>query len=624
MEIEYTYGGGGTLALQVILKIINDISEGLIILSDDEEIVFFNDVFLRITGWKSSDIFTREREFISYLNLELLKGSELKVQIPNSSGIFQSFICTYFEVHSVDEGSYALIKIRPEDSGHNGEQLEYKRNFDLLFNNIDDPLFTADLHGRILTANSAFFRLFGYENVDEPPPRSIASMYVYGDDLDDKIMKLFSGHRVENLDTHLYTADKRIKRVLDTSWSIRNQAGEVIGYATQFKDVTYVKNLESRLRISERNYSILFDTILSSIILVDPEGIILNINTPAEKLYGYTRDEVALYRFDEIFRPDKDRPSMIKIIGLVDANDGKYVETEIRRLKKDGSEVFTFAVYSAVQDVSGETIAYSVVEKDLTERVRLEKKLTESLEQIKETQTAAILGFAKLTEYRDKDTGKHIERIREYTRIIALALQELPEYVNYITDEYIEDLSLSSTLHDVGKIGIEDNILLKPGKLSDMEFERIKSHSIKGGEALASVDRQLKHMSFLTMGKEIAYYHHERWDGTGYPEGLKGADIPLSARIVALADVYDALTSIRPYKAAYSHYEAVEIIRNERDKMFDPVITDVFLAKQDVFERIKAFIEFEENPSNIADILNEGRKNTPGFVTGSAAGNRGI
>lgn len=570
--------------------------------------MFFNDVLLRITGWKSSDILEREEEFLDYLNLDLLAESELKVQIPDSSGMFRSFICTYFEVQSSDAGSYALVKIKPETAENAGDQLEYKRNFNLLFNNIDDPLFTADLHGRILTANGAFFRLFGYQGGGEPEARSIVGMYVYGDELDDKIMKLMSRRRVENLDSHLYTVERKIKRVLDTSWAITNSDGEVVGYATQFKDVTYIKNLESRLKISERNYSILFDTILSSILLVDPEGMILNLNTPAEKMYGYSRNELTGSRFDEIFRADKSRPSLLKILGLVDANDGKYVETEVRRLRKDGSEVFTFAVYSAVRDVGGTVIAYSIVEKDLTERVRLEKKLFESIDQIKETQAAAILGFAKLTEYRDKDTGKHIERIREYTRVIALGLRERPEFADYITDDYIEDLSLSATLHDVGKIGIEDNILLKPGKLTGKEFDRIKDHSRKGGDALAGVDRQLKHMSFLTMGKEIAYYHHERWDGTGYPDGLKGEAIPLSARIVAIADVYDALTSTRPYKAAFSHGEAVEIIKSEREKMFDPVITDVFLEKQEVFERIKAFIKFEENPSNIADILQEGRK----------------
>ncbi|HOV63724.1 MAG TPA: HD domain-containing phosphohydrolase, partial [Spirochaetia bacterium] len=221
---------------------------------------------------------------------------------------------------------------------------------------------------------------------------------------------------------------------------------------------------------------------------------------------------------------------------------------------------------------------------------------------------AAILGFSKLTEYRDKTTGKHLERIREYTRLMALSLKDIPEYSQYITDEYLEDLTLSSTLHDVGKVGIEDSILLKSGKLTPDEFERIKTHSLLGGEALGDVDKQLKQKSFLTMGKQIAYYHHERWDGTGYPNGLKGKDIPLSARIVAIADVYDALTSDRPYKKAFTHEEAVKTIQEESGKQFDPDIVDAFTKNHEAFRRIKLFVELEEHPENITDILEERNK----------------
>ncbi len=188
-------------------------------------------------------------------------------------------------------------------------------------------------------------------------------------------------------------------------------------------------------------------------------------------------------------------------------------------------------------------------------------------------------------------------------------MRETPKYADYITDRYLDDLSLSSTLHDVGKVGIEDNILLKPGKLDQEEFDRIKAHAIFGGDALGSVDSRLNQESFLTMGKEIAYYHHERWDGTGYPEGKRGDDIPLSARIVAIADVYDALTSKRPYKEAYTHEEAVKIIGEGSGSQFDPDIADCFVINNEVFRRIKMFIEFEENPSTINDIIDSSPKN---------------
>jgi response regulator RpfG family c-di-GMP phosphodiesterase len=201
------------------------------------------------------------------------------------------------------------------------------------------------------------------------------------------------------------------------------------------------------------------------------------------------------------------------------------------------------------------------------------------------------------------DTGKHLERVREFTRVLALGLAKLPKYADYITAEYVEDLCLSSVLHDVGKVGIEDALLLKPGKLSREEFEKIKVHTTLGGEALRVVDREIKRESFLTLGKEIAFSHHERWDGTGYPSGKKGEQIPLSARIVTLADVYDALTSKRTYKEALSHEESVKIILSERGTHFNPDIVDVFGQNLDTFRRIRMLESFKEHPESIDDIL---------------------
>jgi response regulator RpfG family c-di-GMP phosphodiesterase len=243
------------------------------------------------------------------------------------------------------------------------------------------------------------------------------------------------------------------------------------------------------------------------------------------------------------------------------------------------------------------------MEKDLTERISLERKLGKSFEQIRQTQSATIIGFARLTEYRDQDSGKHLKRIREYTRVLALSIREKPEYDGYITDRYVEDLSLACVLHDVGKLNVDRNILFKPGKLTEEEFEVVKQHVVFGGKALRELDEEINEQSFVTMAKEIAYYHHERWDGKGYPEGRRGQAIPLSARIVAVADVYDTLTSTRPYKEALTHQEAFELIRAERGTHFDPDVVDAFIDRADVFRRIKMFNEFEEDPQSIDDLL---------------------
>ncbi len=196
------------------------------------------------------------------------------------------------------------------------------------------------------------------------------------------------------------------------------------------------------------------------------------------------------------------------------------------------------------------------------------------------------MGLAKLAEYRDKDTGGHLERIREYSRILAHGIADHPEYKGYITEDYIKALCLSSILHDIGKVAIPDSILLKPAKLDKDEFEIIKQHASLGGDAIKEAEAQIKGKSFLTIGKEISYYHHEKWDGTGYPAGLSGKRIPLSARIVALADVYDALTTNRIYKKAYSHEKAKEIILNNRGTHFDPDIVDAFCELEEEFRAI--------------------------------------
>lgn len=194
-----------------------------------------------------------------------------------------------------------------------------------------------------------------------------------------------------------------------------------------------------------------------------------------------------------------------------------------------------------------------------------------------ETRNASIIGLAKLAEYRDNDTGQHLQRIQEYVVLIARELARVEKFGAYITEEYVQDLYTSSILHDIGKVGIQDAILLKPGALTDEEFAIIKQHPVMGGDVIVEIENHIQGRSFYTLAREIALYHHEKWDGSGYPEGLAGEAIPLSARITALADVYDALTSERPYKNAIAHDKAVEIIREGRGTQFDPDVVDAFV-----------------------------------------------
>lgn len=203
-----------------------------------------------------------------------------------------------------------------------------------------------------------------------------------------------------------------------------------------------------------------------------------------------------------------------------------------------------------------------------------------------ESRDTVIFGISKLVESRDYETGNHLEKIRYYCKTIAEYLMEQGTYREIVNAGFIENIYLTSPLHDIGKIGIPDYILLKPERLDDQEFEIMKTHTTIGYDTLIATANQGPKQDYLQMSAEIALRHHEKYDGTGYPEGLKGQEIPLSARIVALADVYDALVSRRVYKNAYTHEIARAIILNGGGSHFDPIIVDAFIACEDKFKDI--------------------------------------
>jgi response regulator RpfG family c-di-GMP phosphodiesterase len=229
----------------------------------------------------------------------------------------------------------------------------------------------------------------------------------------------------------------------------------------------------------------------------------------------------------------------------------------------------------------------SHVQYTINKRKKAEMDLLESYRKLHNARMATILGLAKLAEYRDEGTGTHLERIREYAKLIAQEMAQNPKYAGHITPEYIDDIYQSSILHDIGKVGIPDAVLLKPAKLTEEEFDVIKRHTTLGGDAIKAIEAKIEGKSFLALGKEIAYSHHEKWDGSGYPRRLNGEGIPLSARIIALADVYDALTTKRFYKEAYSHKRSRQIITDLKGTHFDPEVVDVFLTLEDEFNRIR-------------------------------------
>lgn len=223
--------------------------------------------------------------------------------------------------------------------------------------------------------------------------------------------------------------------------------------------------------------------------------------------------------------------------------------------------------------------------------VALQNKIR--LQQRNEARDAIIMAMARLAENRDPETGAHLERVQIYCRMLSEALAETPKYGEQIDREFIEAIFRSAPLHDIGKVGIPDRILLKPGRLTPEEFEVMKTHTTIGGKTIESLLQRRHRQRFLQMGMEIAYCHHERYDGRGYPAGLKGESIPISARVLALADVYDALTSKRVYKPAMSHSESAAIIREGVGTHFDPDVADAFFRREADFARTAAELRDE-------------------------------
>lgn len=239
-------------------------------------------------------------------------------------------------------------------------------------------------------------------------------------------------------------------------------------------------------------------------------------------------------------------------------------------------------IYGTIQDVTEMKKFEDELEKYSQ---RLEHLVEEKVEEISASQMATIYALIKLSESRDDDTGAHIERTASFCRLLAQKARSVPDYAQAVTDTFIETIYMASPLHDIGKVGIPDRILLKSGKLTDDEFAVMKTHVQIGYDTLSKVGQQYDRNEFLKMGMDIALYL-EKWNGSGYIKGLKGNEIPLSARIMALSDVYDALRSKRVYKDAFSHEKSVEIIASSKGSHFDPVLVDTFLRHQEEFRTL--------------------------------------
>ncbi len=342
------------------------------------------------------------------------------------------------------------------------------------------------------------------------------------------------------------------------------------------------------LRESEGQMRLLIDTAREAIITADGDKRVISWNAEATRLFGIDADAAYGQRVADLVLPAEERttkgPELEALCGSEEIL-GQPWRTEVCLARGDGSRFMAEVAVSGW--VSGGQRRLTVFIQDISARKAREEEQREA-----ETRDVVIFAMARLADSRDPETGAHIERVQTYCRALAEQLASCGPYQKQCDPEFVRLMYSTSPLHDIGKVGIPDDILLKPGRLSDREFEIMKSHTTIGAETLEAAIEKFPNTRFLRMARNIAASHHERFDGSGYPAGLIGQDIPLCGRIVALADVYDALTSRRVYKAAFTHDVAKGIIVKESGKHFDPVIVDAFLAIEQQFASIsRKFVE---------------------------------
>jgi len=315
------------------------------------------------------------------------------------------------------------------------------------------------------------------------------------------------------------------------------------------KDLEWLLNTNHAVSMSDSQQAILIELVFVMIVVL---AYVLNI------VFAFTRNLTLFFNHQNAV--------------LVAASEGEF-DTQVPLVSND---------------------EFGVMGKYTNKMVRGLSEMTAELDR---TRDVTILSLATLAETRDNETGSHLLRTQRYVRTLAQALVDHPRFCDYLDEETIDLLYKSAPLHDIGKVGIPDAILLKPGKHTDEEFTIMKTHAQMGADALAGSEQALGGNSFLTIAREIAISHHERWDGGGYPNGLKGESIPVSGRLMALADVYDALITKRVYKPAFSHDKAARIIREGSGYHFDPDVVAAFDRCEAVF--IEIAHEHQDQPDEL-------------------------
>lgn len=340
-----------------------------------------------------------------------------------------------------------------------------------------------------------------------------------------------------------------------------------------------------QIKESEGRYQILFNALADDVVLVNHAGMILQANAAFKEHFGVEKvtQKHSIFDLFPLEEQRKFKKRMQEVLRTGTALTGYQVD-----LQPKNGQLRTMEIQASLLRHGNEAVGVQLVLRDISVRLALEKELVRSLQTIRQTEEAAILALAKLSEYRDTTTGHHLERVREYCRVVATTLAVEDAYAADIDDSFIYDIFHASVLHDIGKVTIPDHLLRSREPLTEPERERVRAHTLAGGNVIKAMEAEGHGSGFLTMAKSIAYFHHERWDGKGYPHGLSGAEIPLAARIMAVVDTYEEMTrGCTAGTEETCHAEAVQTIADNSGRMFDPGVVQALVSCQQQMHGIR-------------------------------------
>jgi PAS domain S-box-containing protein len=382
-------------------------------------------------------------------------------------------------------------------------------------------------------------------------------------------------------------ADEQARRRVFTLRMADEQAALQLAVKADELEET-VKSRSRERAAAERRYRVLFDSLADDVVVVDEQGMILQSNAAFDRHFG-SRNQRAGRGF----------------LDVVTTKQREEVQARLREVQHSGKPMVDFLVFLEAANSTiieaeisgtcirreGRRIGVQLVIRDVRIRRILEYHLTESLQRIKQVEVATILALVKLSEYRDINDQHHLDRIREYCRILAAEVVRSGRLDTEVEPGLVEEIHSASILHDIGKVSIPDVLLQKHGPLTEAEEEQIRRHTLTGGDVIKAMEEESGGSGFLLMAKQIAYFHHERWDGEGYPHGLRGTEIPLPARILAVADAYEERTCGRDGGKAVSASQVVADIKRDSGIRFDPAVVDALVASQQLMDQVRQRFE---------------------------------